>query len=345
MHTIRFVLTKRDFYLISAGFMLSAFAKRLLRVSWGFLPRVGLWKTSVWRRNSRPKKPLDFNQIDKRAFKKLPGTFAGGVSRNEVDKVICAQYGVFTAEDGEMHDDILYGGSPARRINFCEKIAILAERYCTALRDFTGDSGDTTALEVGCLTGGVSFELARSFQAVFGCDESSECIKAADSMKRRGWIRYRILREADIHEERTASIDASIDRERVSFAQVHFRDIYTPCDLFKPVIPFDCVVSMCLTRLSDPMMFLKRLVDLVAPDGICVLGSSFDWSEDTTPKDKWLGGYVDSDGRLLSNMQTIRSLMESNFILVHVEDLPLSIRESSRQELVMIYSVSVWKRR
>ena len=345
MHKIRFVLTKRDLYLMSAGFMLSAFAQRLLRISWGFLPRVGLWKTSVWRRSGKPKKPLDFYHTAKSTFRKAAVTFAGSVSRKEVDKVICAQYEVFTAEDGEMHDDILCEGSSARRNNFCERIGILAERYCPALRDFTGESGDTTALEVGCLAGGVSFELARSFQAVFGCDESKECITIADAMKKRGWIRYRILREADIYEEKTATIDASIDRERVSFARIKFKDIYTPYNLFKPENPFDCVVSLCLTRLSDPMMFLKRLVDFVAPNGICVLGSSFDWSEGTTPKDKWLGGYIDRDGRLISNMHTIRSLMESNFTLVHVEDLPLSIRESSRQEFVMTYSISVWKRR
>lgn len=336
-----FILSRRDFVLLSAGFMLSGLAQRLFRVSCGFLlPKMGFWKVDVWRRAGRRKKPLDFYLTNHGSNKKAITSFAPGLSRTEIDKIICAQYGVFDAKDS----GIFREASSPEVNNFSERIGILAERYCPALRNFTGEMGETTALEIGTLTGGVSFELARSFQAVYGCDESKECIAIAESMKKRGWIRCRILCETGIHEEKTVTVDASIDRERISFARIDFEDVCTPTEGFNPENTFDCVVSLCLTRLEDPRMLLRRMSDFVSPNGICILGSPFDWHEDTTPRENWLGGYVGDDGSFITNMHTIRSLMEDHFTLVHVEDLPFSIRESSRQEFVMTYSVSVWRR-
>ena len=62
---------------------------------------------------------------------------------------------------------------------FAQQIALLAERHCAALRDFTGELGEAVALEVGCGVGGVAFELARVFPNVLALDVSPACINAA----------------------------------------------------------------------------------------------------------------------------------------------------------------------
>lgn len=40
---------------------------------------------------------------------------------------------------------------------------MLCERWCEALRDFTGEMDPPVALDVGCGIGGVTYELARAF--------------------------------------------------------------------------------------------------------------------------------------------------------------------------------------
>lgn len=94
-------------------------------------------------------------------------------SRQDIDTILCAQYN--TRTDGEFLQHTKEGYR-----SFVERVGVLAERFCEKLKDFTGERGETTALDIGCLTGGVSFELARSFQTVYGCDPCKECIRAAD---------------------------------------------------------------------------------------------------------------------------------------------------------------------
>ena len=94
-------------------------------------------------------------------------------SRQDIDTILCAQYSTRVADGIFQHTEEAYR-------SFVARVGVLAERFCEKLKDFTGEWGETTALDIGCLTGGVSFELARSFQTVYGCDPCKECIRAAD---------------------------------------------------------------------------------------------------------------------------------------------------------------------
>ncbi len=64
-------------------------------------------------------------------------------------------------------------------LRFPARCAALCERHCRALLDFTGEAGETLALDVGCAVGGATFELARSFQNVIGIDYSQAFVDAA----------------------------------------------------------------------------------------------------------------------------------------------------------------------
>ena len=50
------------------------------------------------------------------------------------------------------------------------------------LRDFTGEKGETMALDVGCAVGGAVFELAQAFDNVLGIDYSHAFVDAAKVM-------------------------------------------------------------------------------------------------------------------------------------------------------------------
>lgn len=344
------ILINKELYLISGGMLLSIVIQRLFKVCNGILfSRTWHWKRLFHRHRIGREPSAQYKYGQAMSIVKDPLSFEGELSRETTDKIVCSQYGFLPEQrhdNAVQHEtnDLATMTSIPKESTFVGRIGILAERYCPALRDFSGESGQTTALEIGCLTGGVSFELARSFQAVYACDSSKECINIARIMQERGWSRYNMLLEGDIYEEKTAIVDASIDRDRVSFGHIAFDDIYKRSKAFLFKCSFDCVVALCLTRMTDPKMLLERLINFVNPHGICILGSAFEWSVDTTPPDKWLGGYRGQDGTTVSNMRTIRSLMEKEFELIHVEDLPFIIRESSRREFVMKYCISVWKR-
>ena len=63
---------------------------------------------------------------------------------------------------------------------------MLCERYCEALRDFTGERDPPAALDVGCGVGGLTYELARAFASVTGVDNDSRIINAANLLKGLG---------------------------------------------------------------------------------------------------------------------------------------------------------------
>lgn len=107
-------------------------------------------------------------------------------SRSAVDRLICSQYlstkdlfdiSAAAAGGSSSLPDVAQLGSLSTCVS---RVGVLAERHCEALRDFTGERGETTALDIGCTVGGLSFELARSFQMVYAVDPSRQCINAAE---------------------------------------------------------------------------------------------------------------------------------------------------------------------
>lgn len=154
-------------------------------------------------------------------------------------------------------------------------------------------------------------------------------------------MRCNLTEENDLYFEETLTLDADIDRSKVTFAQLSFDTAWSTA--FKE--PFDCVIAVhALQRMASPETFLTSMVDLVAPHGICVIGCSCDWSEEATPRSQWLGGYVAKDGNPVKTVDTIKTLMSQYFSLVHEEDVPFVTRETSRKLTMSLMHLTVWKR-
>ena len=84
-------------------------------------------------------------------------------------------------------------------MNFCERCALLVERHCAALKDFTGEREDPIALDIGCAVGGATFELTKcGFKDVLGIDYSRAFVRAADTMRKEGSMPYHTLVEGRI---------------------------------------------------------------------------------------------------------------------------------------------------
>ena len=186
-----------------------------------------------------------------------------------------------------------------------------------------------------------SFELAREFSKVVALDYSEAFIDAANEVKRDGELDYQRWDTGRFQTPLTASVDASIDRERLSFIQGDAANL-EGADLFDTTAPFDAILlSNLLCRLTHPENCLRQFVDsdkYIKSGGILVIASPNTWMEQYTPPESFLDG-EDSDATLAAI-----GLLLPGFELIHQEDIPFMIREHRRKYEYIISQGSVWKK-
>jgi putative 4-mercaptohistidine N1-methyltranferase len=228
-------------------------------------------------------------------------------------------------------------------LEYPSRLALLCERHCTALCDFTGEYGDATALDIGCGVGATTFELSRAFLHVIGVDSTKTYINAAKTLKERGWMRYSSTVEGELTSEHSSVVPEDIERDRVQFGIVG--DLLSiPRQLAGP---HDAVLAAnVLCRVHDPMKFILQLQKLVRPGGVLVLSSPYDWKEQCTPRSNWLGGYKGRDGEEFHSAERLKTAMKGEFELIVEEELPFLMgKEHRRRFEVGLAHVTVWRRR
>lgn len=266
-------------------------------------------------------------------------------TRAAVDRLLLTHYG------GQRPQDVLpdlFLNSPDNNIlrlalEYPSKLALLCERHCTALCDFTGEFGDATALDIGCGVGATTFELSRAFIRVIGLDSTKTYINAAKTLKDRGWMRYTSTTEGELTSEHSSVVAEDIERNRVNFAVVgNLSSI--PRDF---IGPHDAVLaSNVLCRVHDPLKFIAQLQKIVRPGGVVVLSSPYDWKESCTPRNNWLGGFKGRDGKEFQSAERLKAAMKGEFELIAEEELPFLLgREHGRRYEVGLAHATVWKRR
>lgn len=254
-------------------------------------------------------------------------------TRAAIDALLANQYG--------RPEEVLKELFECSVSSYSEQVGILTERHCAALQDFTGERGEAVALELGCGVGAIAFELARSFPHVLAVDASKACINAAKTMKERGWMRYTATVEGELTQERTASVPEDIERERVNFIAADLSALPTAL-----TGPFDAVVAAnVLCRLPEPAVLLRRLPALVRPGGVAVLATTCDWQEGCTPREHWLGGYKDKQGKEVRTMEGLHEVLGEDFELVAEKDLAVVARHNARRYRLGVSHATVWKRR
>ena len=228
-------------------------------------------------------------------------------------------------------------------LEYPSRLAVLCEKHCTALTDFTGEYGDAHALDIGCGVGATTFELSRAFLRVIGVDTTKTYINAAKTLKDRGWMRYSSTVEGDLTTEHSSVVAEDIERDRVNFAVVN--DLSSIPREFAG--PHDAVLAAnVLCRVHDPLKFLGQLPKLVRPGGVVVLSSPYDWKESCTPRSSWLGGFKDRNGEEVHSAERLQAVMKAEFDLVAEEELPFLMgKEHGRRFEVGLAHATVWRRK
>jgi putative 4-mercaptohistidine N1-methyltranferase len=186
-------------------------------------------------------------------------------------------------------------------------------------------------LDLGCAVGRSSFEMARHCDKVLGVDFSHRFIAAANLLKHDGKHDYLRLDEGLKKTSMTARLPEGIDSTRVEFIQADA--MHLPADLGQ----FDRVhAANLLCRLSDPVLLLSRLGDLVGRGGELVLATPCTWLETHTPRENWPGA---------DTFDWLKEHLSEKFDLRNECDEPFLIRETARKFQWTRSMITVWKRR
>ena len=230
-----------------------------------------------------------------------------------------------------------YESGPVAATQFPQRCADLVNHWCEKLGIIPG-----RALDIGCAVGGASFRLADSFAEVTGVDLSERFIDAAKILKEKHQLAYNYKVEADIYHGALATVSAEA-AQRTTFRQADAGAL--PAEFMH----FDAVLmANLLCRLPSPAACLRRLSGsrgMVRPGGLLVTVSPFTWMSAYTPKELWLGGYVDDQGKECFSEDGLKAFLADDFELLESQDMPLVIREHRRKFQYIVSQAMVWRRR
>lgn len=209
--------------------------------------------------------------------------------------------------------------------------------------EFTKETPQRRALDLGCATGRASFELARVFDEVTGIDFSARFIQVGVAMRDSGSIGYERVEEGAIVSRLTRSLaDLGLEEtaSRVAFWQGD------ACNLKGHFVGYDLILATNLIdRLYEPARFLDDVHERLNDGGILILTSPYTWLEEYTAKEHWVGGYYDAEGKEVRTIDALERRLEANFERIRVLDVPFVIRETARKYQHTVAQMSVWKKR
>lgn len=208
--------------------------------------------------------------------------------------------------------------------------------------EYMKDKPKRKAFDIGCAIGRSSFELARGFDEVVGVDFSARFIQEAQGLKDNGVLRYTMPTEGELenfYEVNLSDFDLEEERQKVTFWQAD------ACNL-KPIYKeFDLIFGgNLIDRLYDPKKFLDSLASRINDEGMLILTSPYTWQEESTPKEKWIGGYK-RDGENVMTLDGLKEILGKDFELIDTRDVPFVIQETARKHQYTIAHMSIWQKR
>jgi len=216
------------------------------------------------------------------------------------------------------------------------------EKCVSIALDVMKDRPKRKAFDIGCAIGRSTFELAREFDEVIGVDFSARFIQEAETLKRNAVLRYTMPIEGELesfHEVNLAHFELEHICQKVAFWQAD------ACNLKPLYKDFDLIFAgNLIDRLYDPQKFLNSLAGRLNEKGIVILTSPYTWQEESTPKEKWIGGYK-RDGENVTTLQGLEELLGKDFNLLETKNIPFVIQETARKHQYTIAQMTIWEKK
>ena len=208
---------------------------------------------------------------------------------------------------------------------------------------YSKDIKQGSALDLGCATGRASFELAKAFDRVCGIDFSARFVQVGVELQKNNKVGYYQNGEGSIKNR------FEVDLEKLGLSGVSNKVEFwqgDACNLKPHFKDYDLVMATNLIdRLYEPHLFLKSVHERINKEGYLVLTSPYTWLEEYTDKEFWIGGYIDENGKEVSTLDGLKSMLDEHFELVATEDVPFVIRETPRKYQHTVSQMSVWKKK
>ena len=175
--------------------------------------------------------------------------------------------------------------------HFCDmlKDPQATEAYRTWSSYFRESSG--WALDIGCSVGRLSFELSKTHSRVIGIDTSVSFIEKARELLRNRKLRFDLIVEGFITEERACEFDPRWAYDRVEFVVADALALPFPKNYFSTVTSINVLekVSRPIQHMLDVSRVLKDTRSMF------VFSDPFSWDETALDPALWLGGIKSAD--------------------------------------------------
>jgi SAM-dependent methyltransferase len=180
------------------------------------------------------------------------------------------------------------------------------------------------ALDIGCGTGRLSFELAQVADEVIGIDNSRAFIDAAKTLSKKRRMSIRVHESGSEFAKKTIVLPKHFQQARVQFGVGNAMDLRA----FRERGPYGIVAAINLIcRLPSPRRFLRQLKNLIEPGGQLILASPFSWLGGFTPRHEWF------------TPEAVVKTLQPQFRLARQRDLPFMIREHRRKYQLVVSKV------
>ncbi|XP_035700174.1 ergothioneine biosynthesis protein 1-like [Branchiostoma floridae] len=150
------------------------------------------------------------------------------------------------------------------------------QNYSKALADFCVEKAIhygcplQKVVQLGCGTGGVTYQLAKTYKEVIGVDYCGRCLDAAITLQKTGEFHWPMpipqnsaKKPCTENGTVTVSIPADVQRDRLTFKQM----TWVPNEIPKS----DLVLLDFLDRVTNPKAWWLRLWEIVTDNGIAVV--------------------------------------------------------------------------
>ncbi len=207
-----------------------------------------------------------------------------------------------------------------------------------SFRDLLPDQMGGNALNLGCKTGRVSFELARYFAHVSGLDSTARIIQLAARIKEEGFIRYIEQEEGEI----TAIAEHSLKEKelqdyaaRVEFWQADSSNLAPKYD------GYDFVLALnTLEEAIDPSRFLSIIPERMKSGAYLVIADAYLFKAANPPAG------IRKAGEPYRSWDWLKESLGADFELVtEPKDVWQPLRQSKRLYHSRLLQVSVWRKK
>lgn len=195
-------------------------------------------------------------------------------------------------------------------------------------------------LDLNAGTGRLAFELAKYYNDITALDFSARMIKMPVQLQEQGFMRYIAKDEGDLNHFREVVLkdyNLGQNKDKIKFIQgdvLNLKPQITGYDLI--------IIPQLLTQLREPARALKDLYQRVNAKGKLLIISDYDWVEEKTPKQNWLGGYK-KDGEPVTTLDGIETILSPHFNRdKELFEIIVSDYKNSRVQCKRRLEASIW---